>query len=54
MTLTPSELDHDERWRVWQVRNAEMNRKGAIQARIVFAVIFIVVGARLALQLLSA
>ena len=32
---------HAERWRLWQLANAEGSRKAAVQARIVFTVIFI-------------
>ena len=53
MTLTSSEQDHEERWRDWQRHNAEANRKSAIHARIVFAVIFAAIGVRLAMQLLG-
>jgi len=53
MTLTSSEQGHEERWRDWQKHNAEANRKGAIHARIVFAVIFAAIGVRLAMQLLG-
>ena len=54
MTVTSSEYDNDRRWREWQVHNAEMDRKSALQIRIVFSVIFVAVGARLAMQLLAA
>ena len=53
MTLTSNEQGHEERWSDWQVHNAEANRKSAIHARIVFAVIFIAIGARLAMQLMA-
>jgi hypothetical protein len=53
MTVISSEYDNDQRWREWQVRNAEIDRKSTLQVRIVFSVIFVAVGARLALQLLS-
>jgi len=53
MTVTSSEFDRDQRWREWQVRNTEMDRKSTLQVRVVFAVIFAAVGARLALQLLA-
>jgi hypothetical protein len=32
---------HAERWRQWQLANAEGSRKSAVQARIVFTVIFV-------------
>jgi hypothetical protein len=40
-TLAPTEDAYAERWRLWQLANAESNRRTAAQARIVFTVIFI-------------
>ena len=40
-TIAPVEKAHAERWRQWQLANAEGNRTSAVQARIVFTVIFI-------------
>jgi hypothetical protein len=54
MTLLSSEQDHEQRWRDWQTHNAEANRKSAIHARIMFAVILTAVGARLVMQLMAA
>ena len=42
-----------ERWREWQRRYAESSRKSAKRARIVFTILFMVVGAWLGLELLS-
>jgi hypothetical protein len=42
-----------ERWRQWQLRNAVTSRKDATRARIVFTVIFVVLGAWLGRVLLA-
>ena len=52
-TVATSEEAYADRWRHWQERNAESNRKGAVHARIVFAAIFIALGGWIGLQLMS-
>jgi hypothetical protein len=42
-----------ERWRQWQQRYAESSRKSSRQARIVFTILFTLVGGWLGLELLS-
>jgi hypothetical protein len=42
-----------ERWRQWQLRNAESSRKSAEQARIAFTVLFAALGVWLGLQLVA-
>lgn len=42
-----------ERWRQWQLRNAESSRKSATRARIVFTILFTALGVWLGVQLLS-
>ena len=53
MTIASSEFDHAERWHQWQRKNAEISRKSDLQVRAMFAMMFVVVGVRLAYQLLS-
>jgi hypothetical protein len=52
-TTAPREDEYAERWRQWQVSNAESSRKAVSRARIVFAVVLTALGAWLGLQLLS-
>jgi hypothetical protein len=44
---------HAKRWGEWQVHNAAGQRQGARRARLVFTVIFIVLGIWFGLQLVS-
>ena len=53
MTVASSEFEDAERWHQWQRRNAEVSRKADRQVRAIFAIMFAVVGAMLAYQLLS-
>lgn len=52
-TSVPGKDASAERWRQWQLRNAESSRKSATRARIVLTVLFTAVAACLGLQLLS-
>jgi hypothetical protein len=40
-TIAPTEDVHAERWRQWQLANAESSLNSAVWARIVFTVVFI-------------
>jgi type IV secretory pathway component VirB8 len=40
-TIAPTEAAYAERWRQWQLANAESNRNAAVWARIIFTVIFV-------------
>lgn len=51
--IAPTEDVYAERWRQWQLANAQSSRKTATRARIVFAAILIALAASLGLQLLS-
>jgi hypothetical protein len=42
-----------ERWRQWQLRNVEANRKDAKRMRIVFAALFAALGMWLVIQMLA-
>ena len=42
-TIAPTEDAYTERWRQWQLANEQSNRKSAVQARVVFTVVFIAV-----------
>jgi len=50
-TIAPTEDAHAERWRQWQLANAESNLNSAVWARIVFTVVFIAVAGWLGLSL---
>jgi hypothetical protein len=52
-TAPPGEGTSAERWRQWQLRNVEINRKDARRMRIVFAALFAVFGMWLGIQLLA-
>jgi hypothetical protein len=52
-TIAPTEDSSAERWRQWQLRNAESSRKSATRARIVFGAIFTTLVILMGLQLLS-
>ena len=52
-TVQPDEDTSAERWRRWQVRNAETNRKDARRMRIVFTALFAALGMWLGIQLLA-
>jgi hypothetical protein len=52
-TIVPTEDAHAERWRRWQLANADGSCNAAKRARIVFAVILAVLAGWLGLQLLS-
>ena len=43
--------EYAERWREWQLRYAESNRKAETQARVLFAVVLSLVMAWLAFQI---
>jgi type VI protein secretion system component VasF len=45
--------EHAARWQQWKARNASSDRRSAIQARIVFALVLTASAAWLGLQLLS-
>lgn len=51
--VPPSEDAYAERWRQWQLENVKSSRSAAIQARVVFTLIFSTLAALLGLQLLS-
>ena len=51
--ISPDEDTSAERWRQWQLRNAESNRKDARRMRIVFTALFAALGMWLGIQLLS-
>ena len=52
--LVPADDDAAaERWRVWQLRNAETNRHDVKRARIAFTVLFVALAAWFGLQLLA-
>jgi len=52
-TIPPSQDSSAERWRQWQLRNAESSRQSATRARIVFTVIFAALSGWLGVELLS-
>jgi len=41
ITIAPAEDAYAERWRLWQLANAEINRNSAVWTRIVFTVVFV-------------
>jgi hypothetical protein len=53
MTEATVEVDHDRKWVAWQAHNAVADRKSATQVRIVFGVVALGIGVRLAMQLLA-
>jgi hypothetical protein len=52
-TVSPQEDASAERWRMWQLRNSVISRKGAKRARIAFTLLLAGLGAWLGLQLLA-
>ena len=50
--IAPGEDGSVERWRQWQQRNAAVSRQDAARARIVFTVVFTILGGWLGWQLL--
>jgi hypothetical protein len=40
-TIAATEDAYAERWRLWQLANAESNRNSAVWTRIVFTVVFV-------------
>jgi hypothetical protein len=50
-TTAPHTDEFAERWREWQIRYAQSNRKAERQARVLFAVVLSLVMAWLALQI---
>ena len=50
-TVAPTEDVYAERWRQWQLANAESSLNSAVWARIVFAVVFIALAGFLGLSL---
>jgi hypothetical protein len=53
-TIAPTEdAVHAERWRVWQLANAESSRKAATQMRILFTVVVTALAIAFGVQLLS-
>ena len=53
MTDASSEFEHAERWQQWQRHNAETNRKADRQVRVIYGIVFVMVCAHLAYQLMS-
>jgi hypothetical protein len=53
LTVSPKADTAAERWRHWQLRNANSSRRTATRARVVFTIILTALGAWLGLQLLS-
>lgn len=51
--VSPDEDAAAERWRQWQLGNAETNRKDARRTRIVFTALFAALGLWLGIQLLA-
>ena len=52
-TVSPDEDASAERWRQWQMKNAETSRKDARRMRIVFTALFAALGMWLGIQLLA-
>jgi hypothetical protein len=53
VAVSPENVASAARWRQWQLRNVVTSRKDATRARIVFTVIFAVMGAWLGRLLLA-
>jgi hypothetical protein len=51
--VSPDEDASAERWRQWQLRNVEANRKDSKRMRIVFTALFAALGMWLGIQLLA-
>lgn len=51
-TMAPRADEHAERWRQWQIGNANSSRSAASRARIVFALVLTAAVAWLGLQIL--
>jgi len=52
-TVSPDENGSAERWRQWQRRNGETDRKNARRMRFVFSVCFLAVGMWLGIALIA-
>ena len=51
--VSPDEDASAERWRQWQLRNVEANRRDSKRMRIVFTVLFAAIGMWLGIQMLA-
>jgi hypothetical protein len=53
MTEASGGMDHDERWREWQSGNARASRRSAIQVRLAFTAVSVLVVGWLVIQLMA-
>lgn len=52
-TVSPDENDSAERWRQWQLRNGETDRKNARRMRFVFSACLLAIGMWLGIALIA-